>query len=468
MSTIKASKKVDVNERATSISSFKKSGAWLCVHALEQLPVTHTFGIPGVQNTEVYDELSKSKKIQPILVTHECGAAFMADAISRTTHTIGTLVIVPAAGVTHAMSGIGEAYLDGIPMLIVAGGVRRDLDRSYQLHQWDQQQFLAGVTKRTFLVTEHQQIVPTIFEAYHIATSGEPGPVFIEIPVDIQLFKGKTGPLPVLHSGESKPVVDSSEINRAVELLKSAKAPGMFLGWGCRDCPALCIQMAEMLEAPVATTLQGLSVFPANHPLHVGMGFGPSAVPAAENAFKDCDCLLTVGARFGEIPTGSFGVNVPENHIHVDINPDVFNKNYPAKVSIEGDAGTVLSALLEALKKDKYRSNRPAGALRQQIAEDKARYLKEWKEHTTKQVNPAWFFEKLRENLEDDAIIVVDDGNHTFLAAELLPVYHSKHFISPTDFNCMGYCVPAAIGAKLANPKKQVVGIVGDGAFLMT
>ncbi|RMF60467.1 MAG: thiamine pyrophosphate-binding protein, partial [Calditrichaeota bacterium] len=387
--------------------------------------------------------------------------------VSRTSDHIGTLVIVPAAGVTHAMSGIGEAFLDGIPMLIISGGVRRDLGKTFQLHQWDQHKALAAITKKTFLVTEHRQIVPTIYEAYRIAVSGEPGPVFVEIPVDIQLFSGPAGEIPAFDPVTDKPALDPEQIEKATDLLQQARAPDLFLGWGARDCTELAVQLAELLDAPVATTLQGLSVFPADHPLHVGMGFGPHSVPAAENAFKDCDCLLTVGARFGEIPTGSFGITVPENHIHVDINPEVFNKNYPAKVCVHGDAADALYALLAVLQERGVKPHRRDGT-REQIRRDKEAYLREWKQHKGKGVNPALFFEHLRANLHDDAFVVVDDGNHTFLAAELFPVTRSKHFISPTDFNCMGYCVPAAIGVKLANPDKQVVGIVGDGAFLMT
>ena len=125
----------------------KRTGAWLTVYALEQLPITHTFGIPGVHNTELYDQLNKSKKIEPVLVTHEMGGAFMADAVSRTSENIGTLVVVPAAGLTHAMSGIGEAFLDGTPMLVISGGVRRDVDFSYQLHEMDQQELMQAYSQ---------------------------------------------------------------------------------------------------------------------------------------------------------------------------------------------------------------------------------------------------------------------------------------------------------------------------------
>ena len=231
-------------------------------------------------------------------------------------------------------------------------------------------------------------------------------------------------------------------------------------------CTPVCISLAELLQAPVATTLQGLSVFPGNHPLHTGMGFSAAAVPAAENAFASCDCLLAAGTRFDEIPTGSFSIKVPENLIHIDINPAVFNKNYPAKVALHADAGVALHALIEALRADPPQTR--SGEIRAQIAKDKKDYLAQWRTRRTDKVNPALFFQALGNHLAEDALVVVDDGNHTFLAAELFTTTHSRHFISPTDFNCMGYCVPAAIGAKLANPDKQVVGIVGDGAFLMT
>lgn len=446
----------------------KKTGAWLVVYALEQIGVTHTFGIPGLQNTEIYDELNSSEKITPILVTHEGGASFMADAVSRTSSSIGTLVIVPSAGVTHAMSGIGEAFLDGIPMLIISGGVRRDTGKSYQLHQWDQHSLLAAATKKTWLIKSHDEIVPVIFEAYRLAVSGEPGPVFIEVPAEIQLFKGEIDDLPVFSHETRGAYIEEDKIKAAAEILAKAQKPGMFIGWGCRDATDQCIRLAEMLECPVSTTLQGLSVFPASHPLHTGMGFGPSSVPCAENAFKGCDCLLAVGTRFAEIPTGSYGMRIPENLIHVDINPEVFDKNYQAKIAIEGDAGSVIEKLIEALKESNLKHQSLNSRLRSEIAKDKADYASSWKKTKMERVNPAVFFENLRKKMKEDDILVVDDGNHTFLAAELFPVMKSRHFISPSDFNCMGYCVPAAIGAKLVNPEKQVAGIVGDGAFIMT
>lgn len=447
----------------------QKTAAWLARHALEQVGVRYTFGIPGVHNTELYDEFAASESITPVLVAHEGGGAFMADAVSRSGAGLGALLIVPAAGVTHAASGIGEAFLDGIPLLVIAGGIRRDTGRAYQLHDMDQHALLAPITKGRWRVDTQSEVVPVIYEACRLAMSGEPGPVFVEIPVNLQLMTGQAGDIPdfvpLPRAGHKAAPAD---IARASELLRSAKRPGIFCGWGAVDAGAELRLLAETLGAPVATTLQGLSAFPANHPLHAGFALGPAAVPASENAFRDCDCLLAVGTRFAEIPTGSFGYEPPANLIHVDINPRVFGANYPPAVALEGDARAVLAALMASLGPVQGGADR-ARRMREQIAADKRAYHDEWLAHDSKgRVNPAKFFDALRSRLPDDAIVVADDGNHTFLVAELMPIHGPRGFFSPTDFNSMGYCIPAVIGAKLARPDRVVVGIVGDGAVRMT
>jgi len=445
----------------------KKNGAELALFALEQIGVKYTFGIPGVHNTELYDALNNSNQITPILVTHECGAAFMADAVSRTTDSIGTLVVVPAAGITHAMSGIGEAFLDGIPMLIITGGVRRDSGKAYQLHQVDHQKLIGGLVKKTYLTQHHRDIIPTLYDAYDTATSGTPGPVFIEIPSNILLFQDSIDEMPVYTRTTHKRPVDFVQIKQATNMIKQSKHPGLYLGWGAVHCTDLSIQLAELLETPVSTTLQGLSSFPASHPLHTGMGFGASAVPAAQKSFANCDCLIAAGVRFSELATGSYGLPVPENLIHIDINSDVFDKNYSSKISITGDTKDIFQALIKELGTQKI--NQTNETLRQLIKEEKENYQVEWSKAPEKNlVSPYRFFQSLNKRLSKTAYVAVDDGNHTFLTMELLPIEQPRHFISPSDFNCMGYCVPAAIATKLSNPEQQVVGIVGDGSFLMT
>ena len=447
----------------------KRTGAELVREALEELGVRFTFGIPGVHNTEIYDQLAASATITPVLVAHEGGGAFMADAVSRVGGSVGTLVVVPAAGITHAASGIGEAFLDGIPMLVISGGVRRDTGRQYQLHDVDQHAMLRPITKGTWRVPSQADIKPAIHAAYQLATSGEPGPVYVEVPVDLQLFRAEVGeqqPPPPLAAVALPP---AGEIARAAQLLRSAHAPGIFCGWGAVGAVAELKALAERLGAPVATTLQGLSSFRGDHPLHASFALGPSATPAGVNAFADYDCLVAIGTRFAEIPTGSYGARVPQNLVHIDINPAVIGANYPAAVALVGDARPTVAALLDALGPPDDASRELGRARAATIARDKAAYLAEWQRHDSgDRVNPARFFTSLRRALPRDAVVVADDGNHTFLTAELLPILEPRTFLSPTDFNCMGYCIPATIGAKLAAPLRTVVGIVGDGALRMT
>lgn len=430
--------------------------------ALERVGVRTTFGIPGVHNTELYDELGQSGLITPVLVTSEFGGAFMAEATSRVGGSLGCLVLVPAAGLTHAASGIGEAFLDGIPLLVITGGTRTDLPFRYQLHEIDQLEIAKGFTKGAFRVMRHADVMPTIYEAARLARRGTPGPVLVELPVNLQLLTGEADDsLPFVP--DPPPSLPSAEaLDAAAALLAQSRRPALFVGWGARG--ARVVELAERLGAPVATTLQGLASFPHDHPLHAGFGFGRSAVPAARHAVGEHDCLLAIGTRFAEIATGSFGIEAPKNLIHVDIDASVIGVNFPASVALAGDARGVVEELL--LRVDP-KPRRPEVEAR--IAEDKAAYAAAFRANPCPgRVNPARFFEALAAQAPADTLSCVDDGNHTFLAAELWPVRQGGDFISPTDFNAMGYAVPAAIAAKLAHPGRDVQAIVGDGCVRMT
>lgn len=453
-----------MNLYAGDIMKNKKTAAWLAVRALEQIGVRYTFGIPGVHNTELYDELNLSEQITPVLVTSEFNGAFMAEAMSRLSDSIGCLVLVPAAGLTHAASGIGEAFLDGIPLLVITGGVRTDLPYRYQLHDIDQLEVARGFTKGAFRITRHDEVMGTIFEAYRLATSGTPGPVLVEIPVNLQLIAGEAGPLPDFQPAPAPALPAATLIDEAVALIHASQRPALFVGWGARGCGPRLVELAERLQAPVTTTLQGLASFPHDHPLHAGFGFGPAATPAARNAVAEHDCLIAIGARFGEIATGSFGIEAPRNLIHLDINPEVFNANYPARCTLAGDADALVRELLQRLQP---RARDLARV--EQIRRDKAAYGAAFRAHDSgDRVNPARFFAALQAHTDHDVITTVDDGNHTFLVAELWSVRAGGKLISPTDFNAMGYAVPAAVAAKFAHPAREVIAIVGDGCFRMS
>ncbi len=465
----------------------KKNGAFLAVYALEQIGVRKTFGIPGVHNAELYTQLSNSRFLEPMLVSHELSAGFMADAVSRTTDSIGTMVIVPGAGMTHAMSAIAEAYIDGIPLLIISGGIQRESGKSFPMHRLNMRNMLEGIVKKYYYISDQDNIARTIYEAYDLAMGGEPGPVFIEIPIEFQTAeidqdnlipykrKAKSSFLQKKEgTGEGMQLFVQTEtpelkLEKAVSLLVSAQHPGIYIGWGAVDAYEEVKQLAELLTAPVSTTFQGVSSFPYNHPLHTGIGFGSFSTPAGHNAFKNCDCLLAIGLKFSELATSNYQMEVPENMIHIDINADVFHKNYHAKVAIEGDAKIVLEELIKSLKQKTVQSKNKFNELAEAIHKDKEDYRKSWLTKSSEQiVTPGFFFNALRNHFPENTIMVTDDGNHSLLALELFPVYKPRHFICPTDFNCLGYGIPAAIGAKMLNRQNPVVAIIGQNALLMT
>jgi len=464
----------------------KKSGASILVYALEQIGVSKTFGIPGVHNTEIYNQLNNSRFIEPVVVTHELSAGYMADAVSRTSESIGTMVIVPGAGLTHAMSAIGEAYVDGIPLLVISGGINRGAGKSFQMHQLDMERVTNGIVKGYYLLEEPEQIISTVYKAYNTAISGEPGPVFIEIPIKVQLIQESVNLISYEKERKENPFIEESteptngmnlfaesetalsRLSRAVDLLSEANFPGIYVGWGARDAVEELEQLSELLTAPVATTIQGIRSFTYEHPLHAGIGFGPNSSPASQEAFEDCDCLLAIGLKFSELATGNYQMDLPENLIHIDINSDVFNKNYRAKVTLEGDSKIVLTELLNLLKEKKINGKNDRKELVSSIQKSKDDYKKTWFDKPGEtMVTPGFFYNALRNNLPKDAIIVADDGNHMLLTAELFPIYKEGHFICPTDYSGMGYGIPAAIGAKLLNRQKVVTAIVGDGGLLM-
>lgn len=446
----------------------KRTGAQLLAHALEQLPVPFTFGIPGTHTTEIYDELNQSEHVRPILVAHEGGGSFMADAISRSGRGIGVLTIVPAAGTTHAMSGIGEAFVDGIPMLVITGGTRTDSGRHYQLHQVPQTDIISGLTKAQYLLDDHSTVIRTVYAAYEEAMSGCPGPVFLEMPVNTMMFAAEVDELPPYEPRDLKPTFDQEEVRRIADLLCTAEAPMLYVGWGSLGGQEYTVRIAEALGAPVAVTLQGKSAFPNSHPLFTSVGIGASSKPSGQWALKRHDALLAVGVRFSEISTGSYGLDQPKNLVHVDIDPNVFHKNYRAEIALEADAADFLEALWIEIDARNHQAPHRV-EVEETLQKMNRDYFDDWLTAPKSDiVSPGHFFRSLRAQLDDDAILVTDDGKHTFLASELFPVEHPRQFISPTDFNCMGYCVPAAIATKLANPQKQVAAIVGDGAMLMT
>jgi acetolactate synthase-1/2/3 large subunit len=444
----------------------KLTGGEIVVRALEDEGIAHTFGIPGTHNIELYDALGPSK-VAPVLITDEQSAGFMADGYWRASGKLGCLNLVPGAGFTHALSGVAEAFMDGVPMLVLGCGIRQDVRMAYQLHDIDQLAMAAPVTKGTFRPMTGQELYPTIRRACALARAGTPGPVMVEVPINLYLSRHDLDPSTFIPPAPIPPLSASeADIARVAAWLSAEDArPLLYVGLGAAG--ADLVALAERLGAPVATTIQGKGVFPESHPLFLWNGFGNSAPPAHRAIAAGCDRILAIGCRFGEVGTAGYGITLPGPLCHVDINPDVLGRNFPAEIAIAADAPGFVRALNAAL--GGAGRGEPGAGVRRQIAAADTQVRQAWEEGRSKEgVSPTLLVQRLQAQFGPDTIFTTDSGNGTFLAMEALRLERPGRFLAPVDYSCMGYAVPAAIGAKLAQPQSPVVALAGDGAFLMT
>ncbi|HYA62710.1 MAG TPA: thiamine pyrophosphate-binding protein, partial [Candidatus Sulfotelmatobacter sp.] len=441
----------------------KMTGSELVARALEDESIAFAFGIPGTHNIELYDSLARSTKVRPILVTDEQSASFMADGVARSSGQLGVVNVVPGAGLTHALSGIAEAYLDGIPMLVVACGIRRDTGRAFQLHDVDQLAIARPVTKAQFQVARGSEIYETIRRACQIARSAPAGPVIVEIPAEHYLFR---------HDAELRAPEEPAaphgprqeEVERARTMLEASRRPLLYLGLGAADAGANLVALAERLNAPVATTFEGKGLFNEKHPLWLWCGFGASAPPFVQRIAASCDLTLAIGCRFSEVGTGSYGLQPPGKLIHVDIDPSVLGRNYSTDLAVVADAARFVAEMLPLLTPRAVDEQ-----LRQEIHSGQEEVWKGWTAPVpSEHVYPPCLLKSLQTAVGEDTIYTTDSGNGTFLAMECLRLQRPRSFLAPIDYSCMGYAVPAALGAALACPHRPVVALAGDGAFLMT
>lgn len=438
------------------------TGADSVVRALEDEDVPFAFGIPGTHTIELYDALARSARVKPVLVTDEQSASFMADGVWRASGRLGCAALVPGAGLTHALSGIAEAYLDTVPMLVLGCGIRRDLPMAFQLHDVDQLAIARPVTKSVMRVERGADVYRTVRDACRIARAGVPGPVFLEIPAELYLLAHDGDAEPPLSLGAPLLQPAAELVDRAAALLARARRPLLYLGYGARG--ASVVTLAERLESPVSTTMHGKGVFPESHPLALWPGFGDAAPPFARAIARDCDATLAIGCRFGEVATGSYGMQPRRPLIHVDIGQAALERNVETDLAIASDAAAFVDALLSRL------THRPIdGPMRAAIRDGHAAVERGWRETASATaVTPYALLDALQRRFGPAAIFTADSGNGTFLAMECLRLERPGHFLAPIDYSCMGYSVPAAIGAKLACPDTPCVALAGDGAFLMT
>lgn len=440
----------------------KVTGGGAVVRALEDEGIPFTFGIPGTHNIELYDALARSARVRPILVTDEQSASFMADAVWRASGKLGCVNVVPGAGLTHALSGIAEAFLDAVPLLVLGCGVRTDTGKRFQLHDVDQLAMVRPVTKAQLAVERGAELYATVRRACRLARSGRPGPVMVQVPANLYLSRHDVE-FTLDEAAPPDRVPEPAQLARAASLLDSARRPLVYLGLGAAPARADLVALAERLEAPVATTIQGKGVFPERHPLSLWPGFGDAAPPFAREIAASCDATLAIGCRFGEVATASYGVAPPTPLIHVDIDPTVPGANYATELAIVADAAATVSGLLPRLA-----ARRADPELRGAIAAGHAAVREQWDGAAGAGVAPHRLLQALQRWFGPETIFTSDSGNGTFWAMEALVLDAPGKLLAPIDYSCMGYAVPAAIGARLACPATPAVCLAGDGAFLMT
>ncbi len=448
----------------------KFPGGVLVAHALESAGITHAFGIPGTHNIELYDALAQGA-VRPILVTDEKGAGFICDGMARSGGPLGCANVVPGAGVTEMLSATAEAWMDNVPLLVLACGIRRDSEKRFQLHDIDQLAMLRPVCKQVRLVEEGRDLPYAILEAAAIARATCPGPSAVEIPANLYLARHAFDPQEYARWKRRwvpphAPAPDPAVVRTVAELLLRARQPLVHVGLGAAGAAPLVRQLVEHIGAIASSTFSGKGVIAEDHPQWLWPGIGRICPQPLRAIVAECDAALVLGARLGEVPTGSYGLELPSRTAQVDIDPAVAGANFPVEVAVHADCEEFLEALLEVVNEVPERDN---NALCSRLADAHVAVRREQeKGRSRNRVSPRSLLEGIQRQWPEDTVYTTDSGQGTFYAMEHLRLRHPRCFLAPTDFSCMGYSVPAAIGAAFADRKRCVVALPGDGAFLMT
>lgn len=440
------------------------TGAKAAAEALRIERTRCVFGVPGAQNNEFWDAM-KTYEVPYLLVTNEASASVMADAAARATGEVGVFSVIPGPGLTNALTGIGEALYDSVPIVgLVTDVLRGPGAHVGQVHGLDNAALLRPVCKEVLRVDHQGQIPVAIHGAFRLAKSGEPGPVGVMIPYNLlTLLWDYDCPVP-------PPMLvpfDEPAYRRALGILSDrGRKVGIYAGLGCADHGPALAAVAEALQAPVATSVSGKGAISDGHPLAVGWGYGKQGTHAAEKTFERVDTVLAIGVRFSEVSTANDSLPQSATLIHVDINPANLNRNLPTCVAVNADAGLFLGRLLA----DSPLISRPtdpglARAIHVRRQEDRAEFRRA---RITEAVDPMLFLVHLRRTLGVDDLIFVDVTTATHWAAEAVEVAGPRRYFTPANNQSMGWSIPAAIGAQRVRPECRVVSVVGDGCFLMS
>ena len=445
------------------------TGAEIIVEALKAEGVKYLFGYPGGAVLHIYDAIYKQEGIVHVLARHEQGAVHAADGYARATGEVGVALVTSGPGITNAVTGIGTAYADSIPMVILSGQVPSSLIGNDAFQEVDAVGITRPVVKHSYLVKDVEQLAETIKKAFYIAKSGRPGPVLIDVPKDVT---GASAPFfypDHIEIPSYKPTMDGhiGQIKKALKLLKGAKRPMVYTGGGVviDNASAELTRMVRALKVPITNTLMGLGAYPANDRQFLGM-LGMHGTYEANMAMHHCDVLFAVGARFDDRVTGDLAKFSPHAKIiHIDIDPSSIAKNVKVDIPIVGSVKSVLTAMLEQLG-DYQADAKDLHDWWGQIAAWRGIDSLAFADSDTV-IKPQRVIKTLYELTGGKAIIASDVGQHQMWAAQYFGFHEPRRWINSGGLGTMGFGYPAALGAKLGRPEEDVFCITGDGSIQM-
>ena len=442
----------------------KKTGGEIIVDCLEQEGVEIIFGYPGGVLLPIYDVLFDSK-IRLIMPRHEQAAAHAADGYARSTGKVGVCIATSGPGATNLVTGIATANMDSVPLIAMTGQVPTSMLGGDSFQEADIYGVTIPITKYNYIVKDPADLPKVFKEAFHLARSGRPGPVLIDLPKDVTANSVNYKGMPEIDLPTYKPTVQGnvSQIKVLAQAIKEAKQPVIYAGGGViiSDAHREIFKLAKITNIPVTTTLMGLGGFPETHELSLGM-LGMHGTRYANYAVTNCDLLIALGARFDDRVTGKlskFAVNA--KIAHVDIDPAEIGKRVGVNIPIVGDLKNVITTLLE------YVEPRKKDGWLKQIAQWKKQYPMDAKQNMRGKIQPGFVVEKIYELTKGEAIIATEVGQNQMWAAQSYKYTKPRTFLSSGGLGTMGYGFPAAIGAQFGNPDKIVFDIAGDGSFQM-
>ena len=449
------------------------TGAQSVIRSLEELDVDVIFGIPGGAVLPVYDPLFDSQKLRHVLVRHEQGAGHAASGYAHATGRVGVCMATSGPGATNLVTPLADAHMDSIPVVAVTGQVGRALIGTDAFQEADISGITMPITKHNFLVRDGNDIPRVMAEAFHIASSGRPGPVLVDIPKDVLQGQCTFSWPPQIELPGYKPNTKphSRQVREAAKLIAAARKPVLYVGGGVirGEATEQLLDLAELTGIPVITTLMARGAFPDSHPQNLGMP-GMHGTVAAVAALQRSDLLVALGTRFDDRVTGKLDSFAPEAKvIHADIDPAEIGKNRHADVPIVGDVKAVITELLEALRRD----GTGAGSIKmdnwwEYLRGVQSTYPLSYGPQSDGSLSPEYVIEQLGKIAGPDAVYVAGVGQHQMWAAQFISYENPRTWINSGGLGTMGFAVPAAMGAKFARPDAEVWAIDGDGCFQMT